>query len=375
MNPKQFYLLAKRLYKKPSFLFIILLIPLIVLAVRSAGEDESGFVRVALADESSSALADKIISELSLSENDIILFREYSGHDEALEAVKTGAADAAWIFPEGLEEKLSLYTKNFMRSEPFVILYERETNIVLRLLREKLSGVLYRYSSGTMYLNYVRDNIPELNELSDEELWKYYYSFDNGVGLFDFHTSDSKSPEEESYITAPVRGLLGVVIALGGLAGAMFYLEDEKRGVFLHVPRRSKMLFEFMSVFLCAGSIGLFCLIALVVSGLYTNIGREAFLMAIYAVNSTLFALVVKEIARSVKVTAILCPFIACAMTAVCPVFFDLNVFHGIKNIFPLTWYLKAVHNNGYIDLFVLWGVVTAVLLALLKLLKKKIRG
>ena len=66
-----FWMLSKRLYKKPTFLVLMLLIPLCVGIFAGAAQEESGFVHIALAREQAddpiaTAIMDKLSAETSL---------------------------------------------------------------------------------------------------------------------------------------------------------------------------------------------------------------------------------------------------------------------------------------------------------------------
>ena len=94
-----FLLLNKRLYRKVTFLGLMLMIPVLVLSFYSAAGQSGGIVTIALAQEDAAdATAGALISEL-MSDSRVIQFYKTTPQ-EALELVKTGKADSPWIFPE-----------------------------------------------------------------------------------------------------------------------------------------------------------------------------------------------------------------------------------------------------------------------------------
>ena len=178
-----FWLLNKRLYKKPAFVIILCIIPLCILAFSIAARGDSGFLHIGIAqtdptDEASSNVIDKLLSEKSM-----IRYTVFDTPENATEAVINGKTDAAWILPDGLEKKMNDFADSFS-NDKFVTVIERETNILLRLSHEKLSGALFEYTAKAYYLLYAREKLEELDFLSDEELLDYYNSVAISDNLF-----------------------------------------------------------------------------------------------------------------------------------------------------------------------------------------------
>ena len=97
---KWFFMLNKRLYKKASFIIILMLIPLCVGLFTSVAQKEKGFLHIILVQtEEGDEISEEIINKLS-SSNSVIRFSRSTNPQDATEAVKTGEADEAWIFPE-----------------------------------------------------------------------------------------------------------------------------------------------------------------------------------------------------------------------------------------------------------------------------------
>ena len=92
-------LLNKRLLKRPSFLAVLLVIPIVSLLVVMMAGEEGGIVKIALAGETKKAASGAIIEKL-MSDDGLISFELYETEDKALAAVSSSKADAAWIFPE-----------------------------------------------------------------------------------------------------------------------------------------------------------------------------------------------------------------------------------------------------------------------------------
>ena len=99
-----FCMLTKRLYKKPSFLLILLMIPLLVFAYGRVAQEESGILTVALVQsDPADPLSGEIIDGLVQS-SPLIRYKVVDSVEQAHEQVRMGAADSAWIFPADMGE-------------------------------------------------------------------------------------------------------------------------------------------------------------------------------------------------------------------------------------------------------------------------------
>ena len=151
-----FLLLSKRLYKKLTFLAILLLIPVLVLAYNAAAQDDSGMITVVLAQKESDPLAQKIIENLDAS-SQLIRYDICQDAETAQALVEGGKADMAWIFEGNLEARLADFMAQPKEKNALVTVFLREDDVTLRLAREKLSGALYQALSQRLYITYIRE--------------------------------------------------------------------------------------------------------------------------------------------------------------------------------------------------------------------------
>ena len=151
---KWLFLLTKRLYKKLTFLFILLLIPVSVALISLSAEEDSGFVTVALAlEDKNDAIAMDIAQELSKG-SELVHFALCSDKNQAMEMINTGKADSVWLFPEDMEEKLKDFVVNKKDKKPVVQIINRENSTALSLVREKLYGTVYKYCAKAEFLRF-----------------------------------------------------------------------------------------------------------------------------------------------------------------------------------------------------------------------------
>lgn len=353
-----FLLLNKRLYKKLTFIIILLLIPLTVLAMGIVAKEDSGFIHIALAQEDAQdEISSSIIKKLT-AESRLILFTQYDTPVSATQAVSMGQADAAWIFPEDMQGKISKFVDSRLASDYIVTVIEREETIPLRLSHEKLAGELFNYCSDTLYINFVREELPQLDNLSDEEIMTHYENFIMDGELFTFAYPDSSRPTDDvkslNYLLAPMRGLLAVLVMLCGLSAAMFYIQDEAHGTFAWLPHSRRPLAAFACQSIAILNTAVVMLISLAVIGLTVSVMREILMLILFTLCSTVFCMVFSEIFRNIKVLGAITPLAVVLMIAVCPVFFDLAPLRPLQYIFPPTYYINSAHS----DKFLIYSVV-----------------
>ncbi len=353
-------MLSKRLYKRAAFLAILVLIPLAVLALEVAAQASSGFMHVVLsqtdpADPISSELVDRFLNQQSL-----ILFTYVEDPAAAADMVVAGEADAAWIFPDDMEKKLDRFvTSNYSRGG-VVTVVEREQTVLSRVTREKLNFALQRYTSTICYLNYTRDNVPALSDFTDEQLMEYFNNVEFNDELFLFRTPDGTTTVQmdDNYLLAPVRGLLGVLMVLCGMAAALFYLQDEERGTFALVPLRRRGWVAFACLFIAVLNISAVVLIALLFGGAATFVLKEILILLLYALCCAAFCLLMLRLFGSMRALASVLPVLVTLMIVLCPIFFNARIAQWITISLPPTYFIQAAYDNAYFLYMLLYTAV-----------------
>ena len=168
----RFMLLQKRLLKKGGFLLMLCLAPLLAAGVGRLSTEPAGIATIALYLPEGDASAQEISERLLNS--GILRYLLCGDEEEARTQVETGEADAAWIFPEDLSERLE-ELGNKRRVRPGWTGVERKDSVPLILGREILSSAIYPSFSYQVYAGYVRDELG-LAEITDEELRRVYDS-------------------------------------------------------------------------------------------------------------------------------------------------------------------------------------------------------
>lgn len=357
-------MLSKRLYKRAAFLAILALIPLAVLALEVAARADSGFLHVVLTetdpdDPISSQLVERFMEEPSL-----VMFTYVDSPREALAMVEQGEADAAWVFPADMEQKMTRFVTSHYTRGGVVMVVERKQTVISRVAREKLNFALQHYSAPICYLNYARNNVPQLDDLTDQELMTYFNEVEFNEELFQFRTPDGGATvqTDTNYLLAPVRGLLGVLMVLCGLAAALFYLQDEERGTFALVPLQRRGAVAFACLLIAVMNVSVVVLLALWFGGVATFILKELLILLLYAVCCAAFCLLMLRLCHSIRVLAAVLPVLVTGMFVLCPIFFDIYVAPWLKFALPPTYLVYSAHNDAYLLYMLLYAVVCVVM-------------
>lgn len=367
-----FWMLSKRLYKKPTFLVLILLIPVVIVGYRAISGGESGMLTVGLTCREEDPIAQAIFADLQESSS-MMTFRIYEDPQEAEDLLRSGKLDTVWIFPEDMAHKIEAFAQNPTSSNAFITVLEREDNVSLMLAREKLSGVVFPYLSERIYVHFLRDLAPELDSLTDDQLLAYYHGTNLDFDLFEF-TGAAAGPKETNYLLSPLRGLLGTLILLCALAAAMYTIRDQEKGTFSWVSKRWRFLPELGCYLTAALHIAVVCLVCLTLCGLSGSLWTELAVLLLYSLCCSVFAMTLAQIFGSVKSLATLLPLILVASLVICPVFFDLGFMRRAQYVLPPTYYINAIYNTQYLLDMALYTALFAVLAFMIRFMKKLLR-
>ena len=352
-----FLLLNKRLLRKPSFIIILCLIPLMVFGLKLVSERESGIVRIALVNEGSRE-AQEIIDEL-MDKDSVFLFRVIDNAKEAEEALMDNRIDAVWVFPRdytsGVSDFSESLVKNSKDSDRVVTVIEREDNVLLQLSRMQLFGALYSDLSFSLFDNFINLRIAD-GKVGESELYGYYDNNMNTGELFDYR-DEGDEDAASAYLFAPLRGILLLLVLLCGLAAAMYYRDDLDKEIFTWMPVGNKWIFEH--VYLCTALVdgGIVVIITFFITGLSKISLLEIGLMILFILSGCCFCSIIRKLTRSLKSLATLIPILMLSMLVICPVFIYLRELRGLQLLLPPFYYLMAKNNTTYFNYFVIYSL------------------
>ncbi|MBQ7254999.1 MAG: hypothetical protein IJS31_01970 [Oscillospiraceae bacterium] len=371
---KWFFLLSKRLYKKWMFLVLICLIPLSVLALKLASAEKAGFAQIAVVNPHTE-ISDQILEKLNESSG-ILRFLEYESADDALADLSASRLDAVWVLPEDLAERFAAFVNDPKGDHYIVKVYRQEDSLKTRLALEKLSAAMFPYTSRMFFLKCMREDAElDLSKLTDEEILDYYDRFFTEGTLFTFAFPDGVTATEESernYLTSPIRGLLSIVVLLAGLSAAMLYIDDEKKGVFAFAKSGDRVLISFACQLTAILNVAAFVFAAVFLLGVNTYFLRELAVTLIFVLNTALFCTVLQQLLNSLLLFAPTATVLTILDVLICPIFFDLYVQKTPQYLLPNAYYINAVHSNVYLRASLAFTAVSAAILLLIYLRKRR---
>lgn len=363
-------LLTKRQYKYRSFLCLLLLIPALVFGYSALAQGQSGAVTIALAYETQDSLAKSICHKLQ--EESVLIRFVVCDKQQAENAVVSGSADAAWIFPADTQAAL----REFVKGEytPFIRIVERQQSTSLLLSREKLSAAVFTARSELFYEAYLRDNMPELKDVSTQTLMEHYRGIMMTGELFQFEDitgAAERLEDQESYLLSPLRGLLGVLAAVCAMASAMHYCRDMEQGVFSWVREDRRSFVELAGQLISLLGVLAVSAVCLAFAGLAASLWNELLLLAVYSLCCAGFGMLLRVLFVSRKGIATALPMISVAMLALCPVFFQLDALRYLALLLPPTYYINGTYSTWYLLGCIVYSGVCLLLYFLIKAMKK----
>lgn len=366
-------LLQKRLLKKGGFLLMLCLAPLLSAGVGRFSEEAAGIATIALYLPEGDASAQEI-SERLLEERGVLRYLSCGDEEEARRMVETGQADAAWIFSEGLTERLGELAQK-RRVRPVVTVVERRDSVALTLGREILTSAIYPSFSYAVYVAYVREELG-LAEMTDEALRGIYDSVAVGGSLFQMVYPDETPGEAEdfTYVQAPLRGILAIWFTFVGLAASLYFMQDEARGVYGRVPVTKRLSASYIAgaVFLLDAAVVM--LLSCELAGVFTDWKREMVCCAVFAVCVLAFSNLLRMLCRTPRrLGMVFLPLLA-AMLALCPVFLNLQNFRAGKRLLPPWYYLQSIHNTRYLYEMAVYTVILVLISVILQRVQSRRR-
>ena len=366
--------LTKRLYKKPAFLGILIVIPIVIFTYSLTAQQDSGMMTIVLAAEApENQLSRSLIQELSNS-SEVIRFITDKSAMAAEEMVYNGVADAAWIISADIEQELNDFVSGRYTGRGFVKVIVREETIPVLLTEEKLSGQLFICCARTCFIEHLRSNENVLSDLTDEQIGQYFDGISIDNDIFSYSSIDSPTPGSGSknYLLMPLRGILSVLVMIAAMAAAIFYISDERNGLFSWINIRLKPFVEFGYQFIVVSNVMLFVLVSFIASGISIGLLREVYSALLYVICCSVFGQTMRLLCRNSKVIGMIMPILAMAMLVICPVFISLTDLKLLQLLFPPTYYLNGLYNSAYLAYMCVYIIVLCAFCAGISSLSKR---
>ena len=343
-----FCMLTKRLFHQWSFLLILCMIPLVIPVANIAMNEDSGVFRVALYSEDKGEKAENVIKSLKR-RNSVIEFYEVDSREEVQKAVVSQKTDAAWIINDNFEKNLADYVNGETVGAVFDII-EREETKITKISREIMFGAIYGDLSYAIYKDFSVDVLVPGTDVREEEFRTYFTTQQEfGDVIIPRKLGTNKKVESDvNYLTAPLRGILSLIVLICSVAAAIYHLKDRAEGKYDWLSHRGRIVPAFASCLsaACVSAIAVF--VALLLSDISTGFFNELVSMLIYIVLVTGFSLLLCTAFRSPGKLGAMVPGLMVASLALSPVFFDITALRPVSMILPTHYYLYSVYDARY---------------------------
>ena len=345
MGIKRFILLNKRLYKQATYVILLMMIPIAVLAFRGAVESDGRLMRVGIyAEDSGSEAAGMLIDEMA-SVREEISFTEYPSEAEAIKDVKSAKLDEAWIIPAGIDESFERLANGRSPKET-VKIYVREQGVSHLFMQELLESKAFKIYAPDIFFAYSKEKHGDLEGLDDFK--KTVYDKAPANSIFSYSYLDDKKVEETNYLLMPVRGLLAILLLITSFAASIFYMEDTDNGLFVYWHSKFKNLRALGYYFVVMMNSAVLVLLAVVLAGINVGIATEIVNIFLYCLALILFSMIFRMIFNSTKTIGVLMPLVVIMSIVLSHVFVDLSGLRAVQRLVPSFYYLMSIYDSHY---------------------------
>ena len=339
-----YLMLNKRLLKKPGYLIILFLIPILCLIMTlSVQKEDSGFLNIAVYEgDNTETTSQKIINAFNNEETDLFKYTFFESEKAAVEAVTSNEADMAWVFADDLTNEVKRLAGG--AGNTLVTVYEKEDNTLLKLSREKIYATLYPFICYEIFNDYI-DNTLMLEDVPEDIRKEYYDYYEEDYSLVEFKTfgKESENTSVSNYLTTPLKGICSVLMLLCGLASTMYFIADDKAKRFSKLRAGKRLAVMWVSNFCAISFAAVFTTLSLVLSKNYTSFGRETLVMLLYVLTLASFCTLMGALIPTQKGFAVLIPLLLVACLVFCPIFISIKSSPLLQNLFPPYHYLYSL--------------------------------
>lgn len=341
-----FLLFIKRLCKKPSFVLILLLMPVMVIAMRFVIEEDDETVRVAVLCEDGNEKMDVVMDNL-IGNSDLVKFYKSDSLTELRADVLTNDAECGVVFTDGVWD--ALVDED---ADEKIVIYQSSkssyTDYILEMVYSTVFSELAQYR-----LEKYMDKYPLHSYMTEEERNEYiearYDEYMTEGGTFEIYFTDegmesgsdvSSVAGDSSYLFKPVRGILAVIIMAASLAGAVFRIVDEKDGVYKTLSYRERPYINIVAVFIPTMLACIMALVCVFVAGVNRGTISETGRMFLYCILLTGFSNCLRCLVKSEAVMCSILTMLTVASVVGCDIVINLAAL--VKGISVMRWFLPA---------------------------------
>lgn len=345
------FLWCKRLFKKPLFLFTLLLLPACVLFLQHCHSKTDAVIRVALysPDTTNDNTAARLINDLKSLSNTAVTFYECSTPKELRQDVAEDNAACGYLFPKNLEQKLEEYA---VSKTPYITAVRLQDDVRTKIVDEIVLSRLYHPVSYHILTTFLEKQTGKAAD--DDWLTKTYQKHSSDELLFQFEyangdTNTLLNDANTNYMLMPIRGIVSVMVLLSCMAGSILWYSDANNALFLMNPRKMRLC-SLLSLLLPAIFAAFIGLITIKMTGISEHLLTELPAMLLFLCSCLSLVHLLRTIFQTKELFLAAMPVMTIGSLILCPVFISLQsivpALSFVSKLFPTTWYLAAIHDS-----------------------------
>ena len=371
----KYMLLLKRLFKKKSYIVMLAIVPLMVLALKGVSRGDAGLMKIGVyvpgEDYASSALKESIETEPGS-----FRYIFYDDSDKLIADVKSQKLSEGWVCPDNLDEAVENIVASGQTDEKIEIII-REQGLSHLLGREVLNSRVYESLARQMASTYIANKLYKGNptEEQQEKILKTFDSYEINGNLFELgylDDSQNQNSDDTNYIMMPLRGILALWLLTLSIAASMYYLEDEKNGLFIWWKPRFGLIRDFLYYIVIMAIPTIMVLVGLRFGGVSTSLHREILSITIYDFVLICLANILREIIGTIKGLGIITPVLIMASALLSPVFVDFKEGRILQNLCPTFHYLNSINDAYYLKTLILFGITLLLIHSIVRLIIRR---
>lgn len=342
-----FFILCKRQLKKDSFYVVLLIMIIGCVSIKYIADNFTVNISIGFYTEDDGTVANNIKENL-LSHNGLITFISYNDRSSLLNDVRSGKIMGGYV----LNSELSTHILEGKNDE-LIDTYFSPNSLILGISNEIFFSFVMKEISYEALVNDTLDtgyfDYLSIDKIRDELRTYYDVNLSNGKTFgVDYNKDDSSFAGADvtnyiyDYISPVIVGLVGLMIFIGGLCGALSYYDDKRHGSLVLLRPASKQLVAIFEIFVPVFLLSFSGYILLYLLDMFDTDAFSLFKYFTYPLIVTGYCFILKGVIRKKSVYIGFIPILVLLSLIFCPVFINLNSIlpslSWLGNFLPLSW-------------------------------------
>lgn len=321
-------LFLKRGFKRISFTFILVTLPILCYFLNSSIKKEPASVKVGLYSECESEMADKLIYNL-INKYESVSFTKCSSISQLKDKVISGDFECGYVIPDNFAEKVACNDLNNI-----VELYTSPGTFLASLSNEYIFSEIFKeYALNELSEYITAQDIFKITDVTslNHELRTMYEKYLESGDTFSFRYINAENQIIDdtnllsSYFLLSIKGIIALVIMFVAFIGTFYLYKDKKSGIFRAFNGITEPLCKMSEIFSLTFIACISGIVSIVLCGQYEKIIIETARLLLYAIICTIYCFIVHKIISNMYVFAALIPVFVLGSILLCPIFFDIT--------------------------------------------------